>query len=321
MHVALTGASGAVGEFVLSALLNRGHSVVALSRQKQTLRDDQPGLTWLCGDIADASIQRSLVVNADALIHSAFSHAPGRYRGGEGDDPAGFWRANFLPTLSLLELAQAANVSRVVMLSSRAVFDSIDPHELDADGRIGDDAATAPNTHYGALKAATEDLCRVYSSQSALSATALRATGVYGVRGNVSSSKWYSLALQARPGNTGLTGDTPGEQIATEVHGDDVASAILLLLEANDERVGGRVFNCSDIALSQKELFSALVALTRGQSIDDYFNDLTPSLWPPRSLRCDDLHNLGWQPGGRRALIETLEQLVLLAGNDVDKLA
>ena len=39
---------------------------------------------------------------ADTLVHAALEHVPGRFRGGEGDDLAGYLRANVGGGLALL---------------------------------------------------------------------------------------------------------------------------------------------------------------------------------------------------------------------------
>lgn len=317
MRIALTGASGTVGEFVLRALLARGHSVVALSRNRRAELKDEQALSWLVGDISDTAVQQALLTDTDALIHTAFTHVPGRYRGGEGNDPQAFWRANFLSTLSLLTLAETAATSRVVLISSRAVFDAIGNHDVDPDSRIDDSARPAPNTHYGALKAATEHLAQTFVEQYNLSVTTLRPTGIYGVRSAHTQSKWYSLSKRALSGFTSNDA-LPDERLATEVHGDDVASAIMLLLEADDTQVAGRVFNCSDIALSRRELVAAFNDIAAGRSIEHRFHRLHPEIWPPRSLRCDALSRLGWKPGGRDALIASLCELISIARNDLD---
>lgn len=322
MRIAVTGATGAVGEFVVTALLARGHHVTALSRSNKTPLVDRLGVTWLTGDITEVETQRSILADADALVHCAFNHVPGRYRGGEGGDSRAFWQDNFLSTLDLLATAENANVSRVVLLSSRAVFDAIEAQDLAVDGRIGDNAGVAANTHYGAMKAAIEGLARAVTGQSRLSVTTLRPTGVYGVRRQIADSKWYGLAERALRDSGAHSADTEHEdRLVTEVHGDDVASAVCLLLEAKHEDVAGRTFNCSDIALSQGELTKALRALAAGSSIENLFNHLHPTQWPARSLSCDGLRELGWQPSGRAALVDTLEQLAASVRDDTDKIS
>ncbi|MCR9278925.1 MAG: NAD(P)-dependent oxidoreductase [Pseudomonadaceae bacterium] len=323
MHVAVTGATGVVGEFVVSALLAQGHQVVALSRTVPAHAVDRSEITWVTGDMADTDVQQRLLSHVDALIHCAFSHVDGRYRGGEGDSPVDFWRANFLTSLELFAQAEGAKLTRVIQLSSRAVFDAVEASSLAPDGRLDDAAGTAANTHYGSMKAALEAVARTLANDKGLSITTLRPTGVYGRRLQWASSKWYDYAQNAvrASANTHLSQTTSDshlpKRLATEVHGEDVASAILLLLAAPHEDVAGRVFNCSDIAVSRRELVAGFDDVANNRELTERFAQLHPDNWPARSLRCDALVQLGWQPGGRQRLARTLEELVSAARHDV----
>ena len=91
MRVALTGASGIVGCYAARALGRAGHDVTPLDRAHG----------WALGDPAPLQ-------GHDALIHCAFAHAPGRYRGGEGDDPAAFIAANLDGTACPVRSGRAA---------------------------------------------------------------------------------------------------------------------------------------------------------------------------------------------------------------------
>jgi nucleoside-diphosphate-sugar epimerase len=46
------------------------------------------------------------LAGCEALVHCAFAHVPGRYRGGEGEDPEGFLRLNLEGTLRLWDEAR-----------------------------------------------------------------------------------------------------------------------------------------------------------------------------------------------------------------------
>ena len=98
-------------------------------------------------DMRDPQTAGTFVDGAQALVHCAFSHIPGRYRGGEGQDAREFWQTNLGATLNLLEACAAANLRRAVVLSTRAVFG--DDHRPNV---FSDQSAMTPTTHYGAMK-------------------------------------------------------------------------------------------------------------------------------------------------------------------------
>ena len=293
MRVALTGASGIVGRFVAARLAREGCDIVALARPESDRTGFDFPVTWIEGDLNTEASLDSLVEGADALVHSAYDHLPGLYRGGEGNDAEGFWRTNLLGSLRLLHAANGCDVGRIVVLSSRAVFGR--PSAT----RVGDNHPTSPDTHYGAHKVALEGLASVYPQT-----TCIRPTGVYGITHPPCRSKWYDMARDVTGGRPVTTART-----STEVHGDDVAAAVWLLLTARETDVAGRAFNCSDLVVSTREVAERMYA-ARGV-VAGSRPTLPPEMPPPNNImRCDGLRALGWRPGGRRRLQATIRALL-----------
>ena len=296
MRVALTGATGVVGRFVAARLAREGCDIAALARPDSDRSGFGFPIGWIEGDLNDRAALASMLRGADALVHSAYDHIPGHYRGGEGDDVEGFWRTNLLGSLRLMHMADGAGVGRIVVLSSRAVFGR--PSKT----RVGDMRATSPNTHYGALKAALEGLAGVYPRTACL-----RPTGVYGITHPPCRSKWFDMArdvMDSRPITFART--------STEVHGEDVADAVWLLLTAPEADVEGRAFNCSDLVLTTREIAELMYA-AHGVGISS--RPMLPEVMPPPDdiMRCDRLRGLGWRPGGRRRLQATIRDLLAAA--------
>jgi nucleoside-diphosphate-sugar epimerase len=248
MHVLVTGATGAVGRFVVPALAAAGHRVTTLGRAGD--------IRWTLGEPAP-------LPKADALVHLALAHAPGRYRGGEGDDPAAFRRLNLDGTLRLFD---AAGDARILFLSSRAVY---------GDARRGETLretdAPAPDSLYGALKLAAEQALGPRGA-------AIRATGVYG------GDKWAPLFAAY------LAGEPVAPRVATELHGADLAAAVLLLLASRETGA----FNASDLLLDRHDLLARVQAIA-GCPHPPPTRASGP---PPGVMACDRLHALGWRPGG-----------------------
>ena len=291
MRVAVTGATGIVGQFVVARLLREGCRVAALARAGTDRRACPGDVEWVSGGLCDRAALDALVGGADGLVHCAFHHVPGRYRGGEGDDVPGFWRVNLGGTIDLLKAAARAGVAHTVLMSSRAVFGAR------VQSAIGDAHPTSPTTHYGALKAATEALATVQEGVAVL-----RPTGVYGIVRPLGRTKWLDLAEAVLAGQ-------PVQRVraGTEVHGDDVADAVWRLLTAPSTGVAGRVFNCSDIAVDTRAVVRRMrVALGQPGPL--------PATAPPASnvLRCDGLRGLGWRPGGDARLQTEIAALCAL---------
>ncbi|MGI9326883.1 MAG: NAD-dependent epimerase/dehydratase family protein [Pseudomonadales bacterium] len=301
--IALSGARGYVGQFVRDHLLAQGERVRALTHTARARAAPSPELQWLEGNLAlqdgRPALCDALLEGQRALVHCAFAHVPGRYRGGEGADPEQFWAANLLPTIALLEAARRQGLERVVLMSSRAVMDGYAEHPIE----IGDDQPPRPTTHYGALKAAEEALADHYSRSSSLCVSCLRLTGVYGVAEPTERSKWLGLIAEAL-----ASASAPISRSGSEVHGQDVASAVALLLEQPLQTVRGRTFNCSDIVVSHTQI---LREAQRYTSTVLPVPDESPS--PNVLLTCAGLTELGWQPGGRGLFEQTVQALVVLA--------
>lgn len=302
MRLALTGASGTIGEFCVREGLARGWQQRLMARNGDLppalaeLNDDS--LEACQADLGDADFL-PLLADCEALVHAAFSHAPGRYRGGEGEDVRGFWELNLGATLALLEQARAAGLRRVVLFSSRAVFA---PHQI---GTVDETASCAPDTHYGLQKLTIEGLARLYSSEpQRFAVTCLRPTGVYGTRLDPAASKWAALA------QTIAAGQWPqDDRQASEVHGGDVAQAVACVLEAPADAVAGQVFNVSDLVTS-RQVLADLITHQMGRDLPP--SEGRPPLKPMSGpvLECDKLAALGWRPRGHLGLVADLAELV-----------
>ena len=296
MIIAVTGATGVVGRFVCDYFSSLNHTVRALHRPTSNRDGFAYPVDWCSGDMTDEEALTKLLAGADAVVHCAFSHVSGRYRGGEGDNAEVFWQTNLGGTLRLLQLSEKLGVSRIVLLSSRAVFARRRAGE-DVHSKVSDDHPLWPDTHYGALKAAEEALAGAYSQ---LCVCALRPTGVYGLSHPLAASKWYTLVEQVLRGDSGIA-----PRSSTEVHGRDVAKAIECLLTAPAEVVRGRGFNCSDIQITTRHLVQQISQrLACAAKLPD---EGAPVVNP---MACAALEALGWSPGGQALLTQTLDELV-----------
>lgn len=294
-EVAVTGATGIVGRFVVARLQAEGAAIRALVRVSSDRGGLPEGIRYVVGDMKDSDSLTALVADVDAVVHCAYAHAPGRYRGGEAEDRYAFWRTNLLAGVELMERARLAGVERLVLLSSRAVFGRDTP----AADWVDDDTRPVPDTHYGALKLALEAHASAFSSADGVCYASLRPTGVYGITQPVGNSKWFDLARAIAHGAA-----LPPAR-ATEVHGADVASAVWTMLTSPAERVAGRAFNCSDLMIDTRDVMERLA---RELAVVVELPD--PARNPVQHpMRTAALRALGWQPGGEERLARTIAEL------------
>ena len=148
MIVALTGATGFVGQAVLDAAQRLGIEVRALTRRTQKPRQ---GVTWVEGRLSDSGSLERLCQGADSVVHVAgLTNTP---------DPRQFDVANVEGTTRLMDAARAVGVQRFVFTSSLS--------------------AREPSLSlYGASKARAEG----FVETSGLDFTIVRPPAVYGPR-------------------------------------------------------------------------------------------------------------------------------------------
>jgi nucleoside-diphosphate-sugar epimerase len=291
--VAVTGATGYAGQYVVKRLVEAGVGVRAWRRPTSDL-SGMPDINWVEGDLDTPASAEALLEGADALVHAALHHVPGRYRGGEGDDLAGFIEANVGGSLRLLAAARAAGVKRCVVFSTRAVFGVPQVTEPILDGE-----PPRPDTHYGAAKAALEAFVRSWGLADGWPIATLRPTGIYGVISPVERSKWFDVVARA------LKGESVTPRAGSEVHGRDVAESVWRLLQAEPGAIAGRAFNCSDLVVSTRDIVGLV------QRIADVSGPLPDAAPMPTNVMASyGLEAFGVRFGGTELLEETVAELV-----------
>ncbi|HEX2620122.1 MAG TPA: NAD(P)-dependent oxidoreductase, partial [Phototrophicaceae bacterium] len=244
--VAITGATGYVGRFVVAELQRHGVQIRALARPQSSREGFDGPIGWIEGDLRSVDRFPALVDGVDAVIHLAYEHVPGRYRGGEGDNLDTWLDANLNGSLKLLTAARDAGVKRFVFLSSRAVFSKTES------GRVLDEThPVSPDTHYGAYKVAVEAFLQSFAHTGDMKTCSIRSTGVYGMTYPVERSKWWNLIQTVVNGEPVIAGDARG---GTEVHGDDVARVIWSWLTQSDTRAAADVIHLSDLYVTHREV-------------------------------------------------------------------
>lgn len=293
MKVAVTGATGFIGRYIVRHLLSAGHAVRAWYRDP--IRQFEIGnecLSWVPGNLNDVASAGELVTDCDAVIHAGLDR-PGRtFRGGEGD-LLEFVQTNLVGTLQLVEAARSANVSRFVFISTCAV------HEKILEDRLLDEAHPLwASTHYGAHKAAIEKFIHSYGMGFDYPICALRPTGVYGIADPVSESKWFSIVQSVVRGRP-VTCRRGGK----EVHAADVAAAAVLLLTAKD--ITGEAFNCYDRYVSEFDVATIAKELSGSQSKID-----GEPKQPKHQIETGKLRSRGMSFGGGDQLRATIQQMI-----------
>ena len=296
MRIAVTGATGFIGRYIVRHLVGLGHDCRCWYRPAS----DRIGfedvasarLAWLAGELGDQHATAELVAGCDAVVHAALFHPGGGFRGGEGEILE-FAERNVLGTLRLIEAARAAGVPRFVFISTCAV------HERILNDRPLDEThPTTPTSHYGAHKAALEQFVHSYGWGLGYPICALRPTGVYGATQPAAASKWFQLIRAVARGE-----DVTCTRGGKEVHAADVARAAGILLTAPD--VAGEAFNCYDRYVSEYEVATLAKTLSGSRST---IHGAAPQ--PKNQIVPDKLRALGMNFGGQPLLEQTVRELL-----------
>ena len=299
MKIALTGATGFLGRYIVRHLASAGHHLRCWYRPSADRGgfDDVAGsVDWLPGELGDPAGARQLAAGADAVVHAAVEWQGPRNRGaGSHGDADPFFGINLSGSLQLFQAAHEARVPRVIFISTCAVHDVIlNDRPLDESHPLW------PTSHYGAHKAALEAFVHSYGLGQGWPICALRPTGIYGLAHPPQNSRWYDLVGQVLRGER-----IESRRGGKEVHAADVARAVELLLRADAPSITGQSFNCCDMFVSEEQVARVALELTGSASI---ISNLNPG--PKHQIETGKIRKLGMSFGGLGLLRQTVEQLI-----------
>jgi nucleoside-diphosphate-sugar epimerase len=160
MRIAITGATGFLGRYLVQRLASGGHRLRCWFRPESDRSGfDAVGnaIEWLPGQLGDTSATNALIQGVDAVVHAALEWQGTGFRASGHDDFLGFLEANLMGSLRLFHGAHRAGASRFVFISSCAV------HEVVLGDRPLDESHPLwATSHFGAHKAALEKFVHSY---------------------------------------------------------------------------------------------------------------------------------------------------------------
>lgn len=214
-------------------------------------------------DLGDAESVQALPGGYDVVIHCASS-------GGGGEDK---YRAVYLN--GVFHLIERFSDAHILFTSSTSVYGQKDHSE------VSEDSLAEPGTAKGMILREAED------AVLAARGTVARLSGLYGPgRCHVLKNLLAGVACI----------DGSGERIMNFIHRDDVASALLLLVEKAD-KTRGEVFNITAEPVSQLVCYQSL-AMHFGVPMPESVDSNAPRKRGNTSKRVGNkkLRELGWQP-------------------------
>jgi nucleoside-diphosphate-sugar epimerase len=265
----VTGGAGFIGSHIVRALLEQGDFVRILDNFSTGKRENMPptgNFELLEGDIRNPADAAAAVKNIDIIFHeAAFVSVPQSM-----DDPLPCFEINQRGTEILLEAARKADVKRVVLASSAAVYGDLDSLPLE------EHVPLRPLSPYAVSKRVDELYAEMYTRSFGLNVVALRYFNVYGPRQRPDSMYAAAVPIFTRRLLDGkpvtIYGD--GGQTRDLVYVGDIVRANIAASE--HPAAPGQVFNvCSGEEIRVIDLIETLM---------DFFpNASVPQFAPPRS--------------------------------------
>jgi UDP-glucose 4-epimerase len=164
VRILVTGSSGHLGEALMRVLPQAGHEAVGLDVLESPHTD-------VVGSIVDRDCVRRSMTGVEAVIHSATLHKP--HVGSH--NRVQFVETNIAGTLTVLEEAVAAGVTRFVFTSTTSAFGrALTPAAEAPAAWITEDVVPVPRNIYGTTKSAAENLCELIARDHGLPCLILR---------------------------------------------------------------------------------------------------------------------------------------------------
>lgn len=162
MKVAVTGASGFIGNHLLSNLITRGYHLVVLDFDKHEYPD---GVEVVKGNLLTGEGLTDFLKDVDVVIHLAGQVLPGKTTMDEG---------NVKTTANLINACKAVKIKKFIFASSVAVYGN-------SHGKVFKEINICnPDTEYGESKLGAEKIIREWSKETGTIATIFRFFSIYG---------------------------------------------------------------------------------------------------------------------------------------------
>ena len=239
MRILVTGGAGYIGSVLVRQLLKKGYFVRALDSLKfggDALYDVMlhPKFEFVKGDIRDKETVAQALNGIDAVAHLAAIVGDPACK--KFSDEAR--ETNWQGSVDLFEAAEKAGVKRFVFASTCSNYGKMP----DANSFVTEESALNPVSLYAELKVKFEKYILEERKDAAMCATSLRFSTVYGFSPRIR----FDLTVNEFTRNATLTGEQEiwGAQFwRPYCHVDDLARAVVLVLESDESKVKANVFN------------------------------------------------------------------------------
>ncbi len=297
MVIALTGATGFVGQRIVQQLRLVNHRLRCLVREDSDVSHlRSPAIELIYGDLDESESLDRLSDGAAVVVHAAAWH-DGAFQQIGREQPFEHIEKNVDGSLKLLEFART-NCDQFIFISSGSVYGN-----PAGNAPLAEDSPRDPDTAYGAYKASVEMFCQSYARQFDFNACVLRPVAVIGAHSNAEESPYFDLVRRVIAGERIEVGSG---QKAVMV--EDVARAVAFVIGRED--VKGQVYNlCGGWVRQQDVAQMAAKILGSGANVVG-----TPQSGPQHEMSSAKIIELGFRFTGQEGLNNYVRELVRAAG-------
>jgi nucleoside-diphosphate-sugar epimerase len=240
--VLVTGGAGYIGSVLVRILLDKGYHVRAVDSLKfggDALYDvsQHPNFEFIKGDIRNDADIDIAIKGMDYIAHLAA--IVGDPACSKFSDEAK--EVNDIASVALFEKAEKAGIKRFVFASTCSNYGKM----ADPDSYVDENSELRPVSLYAELKVKFENYILNVRKDTKMCGTALRFSTVYGFSPRIR----FDLTVNEFTRNVCLTGEQEiwGPQFNRPYcHVDDLARAVVMAMEAPEEKVRAKVFNVGD---------------------------------------------------------------------------
>jgi GDP-L-fucose synthase len=283
--VYVSGHRGMVGSAAVRALRRHGYQNLLLRSRNELDLTSQSAVRALF----DQHRPRAVILAAARVggIHANNSR------------PAEFIHENLLIQDNVIDTAYRTGVEKLVFLGSSCIYPKFAPQPIKEDALLSG-ALEPTNEWYAIAKIAGIKMCQAYRRQYGFNAIALMPTNLYGMGDNFHPQnshvlpalirRFHEAKMNTAAVATAWGSGTPRREF---LHVDDLAEAIVFLLERYDEEAIVNVGCGEDITI---RALCELVMSVVGYAGRLEFDPSKPDGTPRKLLDTSKINALGWYP-------------------------